>query len=207
MIFKSKPRGAREVAPVQVHKSQLITDEHCILNKAMHAAPRGFGQSGQKHAPLILRFVEELHITSILDYGCGQGTFSDVFRGYGGNAKVSIKEYDPAIEGKDKLPEPADLVLCTDVLEHVEPQCIEAVLNHLASLTQRYGYFVISLVPANKFMPDGRNAHVLIRDRKWWHAECKKRWHVMSWEQRNDSITLQPKEVAIWVTNKYLRGK
>ena len=39
-----------------------------------------------------------------------------------------IKEYDPAIPGKDSLPEPADIVVCSDVLEHIEPNYLLNVL-------------------------------------------------------------------------------
>jgi hypothetical protein len=81
---------------------------------------------------------------------------------------VRFAEYDPAIPGKDERPEFADLVVCTDVLEHIEPERIGAVLAHLRGLARKAIWCVISTKPSNKTLPDGRNAHILIRPESWW---------------------------------------
>jgi hypothetical protein len=59
-------------------------------------------------------------------------------------------------------------VVCLDVLEHIEEECIDDVLDHLEELTEAFGFFSIDTGPAKKVMADGRNAHVLQRPPEWW---------------------------------------
>ena len=67
-------------------------------------------------------------------------------------------------------PRPAALVVALDTLEHVEPACLDAVLSHIASLTRQLFFADIALRPASKFLPDGRNAHLLVESPNWWLA-------------------------------------
>ncbi len=80
---------------------------------------------------------------SVLDYGCGKGTLAEA-------VSFEIREYDPAIAGKDENPLPADLVICTDALEHIEPEYLDAVLVHIASLTRMAAFFVVHTGRAQK---------------------------------------------------------
>ena len=67
------------------------------------------------------------------------------------------------------MPEiPAELVICTDVLEHIEPELIDNVLKHIESLTLKTAYLIIDTLPAQKNLPDGRNAHLIIENQDWW---------------------------------------
>jgi 2-polyprenyl-3-methyl-5-hydroxy-6-metoxy-1,4-benzoquinol methylase len=106
-----------------------------------------------------------------LDYGCGQGAL-------GRALNQEISEYDPAIAGKDSSPQPADLVICTDVLEHIEPECLESVLDHLKSLTKEALFAVISTRPAKKTLADGRNAHLIIEPWSFWEEKLARRFRV-----------------------------
>lgn len=100
---------------------------------------------------------------SILDYGSGKGLLKS-----GINGQRDVREYDPCIEGKDATPEPADLVVCTDVLEHIEPECTADVLKELRRLSLGCALFSIHLKPAKKFLADGRNAHINLKSPEWW---------------------------------------
>lgn len=135
----------------------LISPEYRKLNRQMHEA-RPFGGSGHRwaHRIIALRIPGE----SILDYGCGMGTLKDVI--------PDIQEYDPAVPGKDKPPKPADLVACTDVLEHVEPECLSVVLKHIREMTLRMAFVVIATRPSRKLLPDGSQPHRIIKPPKWW---------------------------------------
>jgi hypothetical protein len=114
---------------------------------------------------------------SVLDYGCGKGTLAASI----GNTIVS--EYDPAIEGKDSPPEPADLVVCTDVLEHIEPQLLDNVLKHLASLTNRRLLFNIATKYAlSHTLPDGRNPHLIVKPAWWWKFQIEKYFTIERWD-------------------------
>lgn len=79
--------------------------------------------------------------------------------------------YDPGIKKHSKLPEPADFVICTDVLEHIEPELIDNVLSHLAHLTKREAYFVIFTGDCGHKLPDGRAAHLIQKPRAWWEGK------------------------------------
>lgn len=81
---------------------------------------------------------------------------------------IEVFEFDPAIEGKDAPPSPADLLVATDVLEHIEPDLVEATLVYLRSLARRGAYFTIALTPSKVSLPDGRNAHLTLLSRGKW---------------------------------------
>jgi 2-polyprenyl-3-methyl-5-hydroxy-6-metoxy-1,4-benzoquinol methylase len=72
------------------------------------------------------------------------------------------------VPGRDVLPKPSDVVVCTDVLEHIEPEKLDAVLDHILRLTGYFAHLVISTRPANAVLPDGRNAHLIVETPDWW---------------------------------------
>ena len=65
-------------------------------------------------------------------------------------------------------PRSADLVCCIDVLEHIEPTYLDAVLEELRAITVKRGFFSVHCRPAMKFLPDGRNAHLIQQPTSWW---------------------------------------
>ena len=75
--------------------------------------------------------------------------------------------YDPAFP-EYGLAQPADLVCCIDVLEHIEPELIKNVISHLSSLVLQFGFFTIHTGAAKKTLPDGRNAHLIQKPSSWW---------------------------------------
>ena len=145
---------------------QLIGDEMLRQNRMLHEAPEGFGGSGWKHAEKIVEFAREIRAESLLDYGCGECTLRRHLKRL--EFHIDIREYDPAIPRLAKLPKPADLVVCTDVLEHVEPDKLMRVMAHLYSLSITGCYLVIATRKANKILPNGRNAHLIVQDAAWW---------------------------------------
>jgi hypothetical protein len=52
------------------------------------------------------------------------------------------------------------LVVCGDVLEHVEPEHLDSVFDDLARCTRRLAFLVVATRPARKQLADGRNAHL-----------------------------------------------
>jgi len=151
-----------------IRLSSLISPEYLSLQQQMHQ--RGdYGKSGDKRIADVLEILESNgSIQTILDYGCGQGKLSRGLKDY------AVDEYDPAIPGKNKIPErPYDLVVCTDVMEHIEEQLVQNVLRHIRTLASQRAYFVIALGPAVKELPDGRNAHILQATPSWWKLEIE----------------------------------
>lgn len=151
---------------------QLISPKYVEAQRVLHASPRGYGGRGDKWAGVVLQLAIEYKATSILDYGCGQGSLAKALRTFPANARVA--EYDPAISGKDVLPDFADLVVCTDVLEHIEPDRLDTVLAHLKLLARKALWIVVSTKHSNKKLPDGRNAHIIIMPASWWKKQFQR---------------------------------
>ena len=150
----------------------LISPKYRDMQRVLHAAPRGYGGRGDKWAGVVVQIAQEYRATSILDYGCGQGSLMRTLRTLP-LAGWALAEYDPAIPGKDTLPDAADLVVCTDVLEHIEKKRLGAVLAHLRALAQRVLWVVVSTKASNKILPDGRNAHLIIKPAPWWKTRFR----------------------------------
>ena len=123
-----------------------------------------YGPSGGKWDLTVAGLCRWVGSEDVLDYGCGVGALGRNLAEVG----ISIREYDPAVRGRDEPPGPADVVACTDVLEHVEPDRLRDVVQHIRSLTRVALLAAISTRLAGKTLPDGRNAHLIVRDGDWW---------------------------------------
>lgn len=153
-------------------RASLISPKYAELQRRLHAEPRGYGGRGDKWAGIVFQIAGTYGCTSILDYGCGQGTLIKALRSYP-LGPIRLDEYDPAVAGKDALPVFADLVNVTDVLEHIEPKRLEAVLAHIRGLARKAVWMVISTKDSNKTLADGRNAHLIIQPGRWWKAQLR----------------------------------
>ena len=151
---------------------KLMSPAYRALQRELHARPNGYGGKGDKWAAGVAALVARFDATSVLDYGCGEGSLKKALAPMVGS-RVRIDEYDPAIEGKDHAPSFADLVVCTDVLEHVEPEYLSATLAHLKVLARKAVFVVVATRPSNKTMLDGRNAHLIIRPAEWWQGQAE----------------------------------
>lgn len=152
----------------------------------------GGGHSVDK-LPKYEQEMSKLGVKTILDYGCANGKF----KVYMDQKKphYSVREYDPGIRGKDKMPEPADYVVCCDVMEHIEEDYLESVLKHLKSLTKKGGFFNISTKSAITILTDGTNAHKIVKDGEWWVDIFKKYFDVYDIEVNriDTSFKVRPK--------------
>lgn len=157
-------------------KRDRISDAYLEQQKAMHVSPRGYGAKGARWVSTVLAVRDAYRAGSILDYGAGQGSLSRAIQLATG---TGCREYDPAIQGKDDPPDFADLVVCTDVLEHIEPAYVDNVITHLRQLARKAVFVVISTRPANKDLPDGRNAHLIVEPNEWWDARMRKNGFVV----------------------------
>lgn len=146
---------------------EVISAEYTELNRKLHKENLAYGVGGGKHADTVIKLADSLKTKSILDYGCGKSYLSKAI-------PFPIWEYDPAVQGKETAPRPADLVVCTDVLEHIEPDKLSAVLEDLKRVTKKLGYFVIHTGSSTKSLSDGRNAHLIQKDKQWWRPKLEK---------------------------------
>lgn len=141
----------------------MISETYRQLNAQLHKQQHAYGCSGSRWADLVLDLVRRHDMGDVLDYGCGKQTLAGMIA-----HQVSCRGYDPAIPHLSARPEPADLVTCTDVMEHVEPEHIDAVLGDIASLARKGAFFVISCERGGRKLPDGRFAHLVVKPPEWW---------------------------------------
>lgn len=158
--------------------NRYISPEYCESQKELHRRPKGYGGRGDKWAHAVYGLHLQYGCRTILDYGCGRGKLAKALK-----VKLAIDaevfEYDPAVEGKDWLAKGKtfDLVVCTDVLEHIEPERLGVVIEHLFSLANKAVFLVIATRPSNKFFEAGpfkdRNVHLIIEPDSWWKERIK----------------------------------
>lgn len=140
---------------------ELITEFYVEQNRLLHNQVPTYGTSGWQYKDAVLELCDRYCIYDVLDYGAGKGTLAKAM-------PWPIKQYDPAIAGIDSCPDGAAIVVCGDVLEHIEEDCLTAVICHILHCTERAAYFVIGTRPASKNLPDGRNAHLIQKPAWWW---------------------------------------
>jgi hypothetical protein len=148
-----------------------------------------WGADGQTHADIVDAYAAEIDAKTILDYGCGMNTLSEAMAKRPSARRVS--GYDPGIPGRTGMPKPCDLVVCTDVLEHIEPEKLDAVLGHIFTLTGKAAYFSISTRLARAILPDGRNAHICLLSPDEWLDKLRE----VGWRVARVDIK---KNVKVW---------
>lgn len=160
----------------------LITEEYKKLNSELHETNEFYGTSGAKYAPVVFDLASKLQTLDVLDYGCGKRTLEKNLINF------QVKNYDPAIPEFSAMPEPADIVVCTDVMEHIEPDCLDAVLTHIKDLTKKIAFISVATRPARKTLSDGRNAHLIIQEGDWWFAKMSKFFVVKSYNHQEGEV-------------------
>jgi hypothetical protein len=84
-------------------------------------------------------------------------------------------------------PIPAQMVCCIDVLEHIEPEYLDNVLDHLATLTEAVALLSIHTGPAVKTLTDGRNAHLTQQPMDWWLPKLWGRWEIQTIQRTHEN--------------------
>lgn len=138
----------------------LITESYRTLNAQLHRDRADYGTSGARYVAAVQQLIDRFG-ADVLDYGCGKRTLETALG-------MTIRNYDPALPEYAQTPEPADIVACTDVLEHIEPEHLVEVLADIRRCTRRAAFMTIATRPAKKFLADGRNAHLIQRKAEWW---------------------------------------
>ncbi len=158
----------------------LISPSYVEQNAMLHTQRADYGASGGRHGKKITSLMKEFGCVSLLDYGCGKGSLLNEIPGAVG--------YDPAVPGFSSRPLPADMVSCTDVLEHIEPECLDEVLEDLRKLSKRLVFLVVSCRAAYKTLPDGRNAHLIVESHEWWLQKLQEHFRSAGWFTTADEL-------------------
>ena len=122
--------------------------------------------------------LEKTKSSSIIDFGCGKAKY--YFK------EITIKNvkhknitdfwnideyylYDPGVKKFSKYPaKKSDGVICIDVIEHIPEKDIFIFFDNLFRLANKFIFVVVACYPANKTLPDGRNAHLCIKKPAEW---------------------------------------
>jgi len=152
---------------IAFHNPEVISSDYIAQNRELHDRSTSYGVSVMKHIDTIKSLYDKVEAKSLLDYGCGKGLLAR-------QLDFPIWEYDPAIPGKNSPPRAADLVVCVDVLEHIEPYYLDNVLFDISRCIKKVGYLVIGTRPAQKTLPDGRNTHLIVEGKAWWVERLSK---------------------------------
>jgi hypothetical protein len=161
--------------------ADLISDNYKRLLQTKHEG-KPWGGAGKSWVPTILPLLNHFEPgpITILDFGCGRGTFKPAIEPL--HPDVVVTEYDPGVAGKDTLPmKPVDLVVCTDVMEHVEEKYVVDTLRTINWLAIHGVFFNIDTALSKSFLPDGRNTHITIKPAKWWREMLDMHIPDMTW--------------------------
>ena len=158
---------------------KLLSKEYKEKIVAMHNKKKWGGAVAGGKVIEINKYMILSNAKSVLDYGCGYGAFKRGVEQAFPDYKYKIYEYDPGIIGKDIDPPVCDSLICIDVLEHIEPDKIDDVLQHMYDKINNWAYINICCVQSFNAFADGTNLHVLIRPPEWWIRKFDKKWDVL----------------------------
>lgn len=148
---------------------------------AKHADKNFQGLSILNHVKSIRTLLTETDSHTMLDFGCGRGeAYKSPHKLYKqlGLPRHAVTLYDPAFMPTSKLPVGCfDLVVCSDVLEHLVPEETGAFIERLFGYANKAVWASFCARPAKKFFPDGRNLHTCVQPFGWWlekfNAACE----------------------------------
>lgn len=136
--------------------------------------PKWFsGWIGIETAMNIDSLVRSTNAKRLLDYGSGRGyqyLRDRVHEAWGGILPYC---YDIGVRQLSDKPEGTfDGVLCTDVMEHIDPDDVIEVLGEIFGYVRKGGfvYFEICCRPAFKLLASGENVHLTVREPDWWRS-------------------------------------
>jgi hypothetical protein len=151
----------------------LFSDKHQAQQTALHnTGTYGVGGNPDAHYDRVINAVAKMYgCKTLLDYGCGSRMVLKPL------IEIEYTPYD-IIPELYKEPKPHDMVIAVDVLEHIEPEYLDAVLDHIEGLTEKVLFASVHTQPALKTLPDGRNAHLIQEPMEDWIPRFTSRFTV-----------------------------
>lgn len=157
----------------------LASPEYVKEQQALHAKGN-YGVTARKYGEMVSRLVDEWGVDTLLDYGCGSNL--SLRETLSPQRAIRYQAYDPGVPDYAEHPEPSELVVCVDVLEHIEPDFLEDVLDDLESLAEVGLFCTVHTGPAGKVLSDGRNAHLIQRPPEWWLPKFMERFSLQTFQ-------------------------
>jgi hypothetical protein len=161
-----------------------ISDDYRKQQEKLHENPN-YGTASVQFAPMVTKIINQAQVEELLDYGAGK---MRLFQNIKPDHKLKLQAYDPAIPELSADPLPMQMVTCIDVLEHIEPELLDNVLDHLKALTLEIGFFTVHTGPAVKVLPDGRNAHLIQQPPAWWLPKILDRFELQTFQKMENGF-------------------
>jgi hypothetical protein len=141
--------------------------------------------------PTLYNIINKNNCKTLLDYGCGKAIPYSKKECKSIGLKKPVQElcnldsfdlYDPAYPKYDKLSKKKyDIVVCTDVMEHIAEQDIDYVLKDILEHSKKTVFLNISCQLALKHFKEGKfkgkNVHVSVFNGHWWSNKIKNIWN------------------------------
>jgi hypothetical protein len=170
----------------------------------MHRKPDPMDRAGQtevfdgrrlpKSAARISRLIQQSAARTVLDYGSGKGNYyqpwpgeapSSRIKSFGDWPGVKVICYDPGFAPfAEPWADATDGVVSTDVVEHIPGDDIPWILDDIFSRARKFVFVVAACYPAEKYLPNGQNAHCTIAAPEWWRLQLEaasRRWPHVRW--------------------------
>ena len=154
----------------------MISDSYRAQLTQLHTERPDFGTSSVMYAPIVEKLIAQYKPKQFIDYGCGKQAIKP-------HVSVNYIPYDPAIPEVSAPPGAGDMVMTSDVLEHLEPEYLDSVLDDLKRVTRKIGFHVVHTGAALHVLPDGRNAHIIQQPAEWWLPKFMERFDLIKFER------------------------
>lgn len=156
--------------------SNLISDAYRAQLNQLHTEKQDFGTSASMYGDIVRGLIAKYQPNQFVDYGAGKQAIRPF-------VSCPYIPYDPAIPDIAIPPPIADMVMTADVLEHLEPDYLDAVLDDLKRITRKIGFHVVHTGAALNILPDGRNAHIIQKPPEWWLPKFIDRFQIIRFER------------------------
>lgn len=177
----------------------MISEYYRRQNRLLHEQKPGYGKGGARWISEIVKGIKNHSAQSVLDYGCGKNTLYTTMHKYYHPLlkKIDFTSYDPCIPQYSHLPDKKfDIVVCTDVLEHVEPEYLNETISHVLTLAKKAVFINVPARAGIRRLPDGSLCHKTVMPARWWIEKIN---HFTDWK-----ITKIPAEknwdINLWIT-------
>jgi 2-polyprenyl-3-methyl-5-hydroxy-6-metoxy-1,4-benzoquinol methylase len=128
---------------------------------------------------------------TLLDAGCGPGRAGMLLKNAGLEVvwlDITERSLDPEVRGAGvfieaclwnvEMPAGMDWIYCCDVLEHIPPEHVDAVLDFIAATARKGAFLQIALWQEAWGNKIGETLHLTVESAQWWLEKIEKRMTV-----------------------------
>ena len=147
-------------------------------------------------------FLSRVNVTDkhvVIDFGCGSGRAASKIQTITGATVVGLDIatncLDPDIKIEliecciwETVPK-GDVGYCTDVMEHIPPEHIDAVLKNIHDNIDGETFFQICTQPAGFGKDQDLVLHMTVRGASWWKRKLEEYFKVREWSEGNTGFT------------------